>query len=272
MEDSILDEPHVAGCWLQKRQFVCERTFECSLAPPVRRLDRGQRPIRVRRRAASRGRASGRPEDRVHPGRARRTRAPIRRQNPARRSPADHPIEHRTSLPPLLAAVSVVREDALAVTARGSSRNAPDRRGVALRRSVRGRVGTQVLSPAGRRTVDSARVRKSRNGAAADQTASKPYTPSAAMAQADERMRVSRRLTALSQLALFSSNHWSEETRQVTPADLYKVEAFVTVVGRPRLRSRRRVMDGLSGVTPTASWTRPAERRPLPPRHMPSRR
>ena len=32
MEDSILNEAHVAGCWLQEGQFVHERAFECGLA------------------------------------------------------------------------------------------------------------------------------------------------------------------------------------------------------------------------------------------------
>jgi hypothetical protein len=49
----------------------------------ARRLDRDQQPAPARRRAASRDRASGLPEDRVHPGRVGRTRAAIRRRDPA---------------------------------------------------------------------------------------------------------------------------------------------------------------------------------------------
>ena len=36
MEDSILDEAHVAGCWLQEGQFVDERAFERGLADVYR--------------------------------------------------------------------------------------------------------------------------------------------------------------------------------------------------------------------------------------------
>jgi hypothetical protein len=60
--------------------------------------------------------ASGHPEDRVHPGRASRTRAAIRRRDHARRIRADHPIGRRTSEPPWVA-IWVIREDALAVAA-----------------------------------------------------------------------------------------------------------------------------------------------------------
>lgn len=49
---------------------------------------------------ANQGRASGSPEDRFHPGPARRTRAAIRRCDPARRNRVVHSFEqHRTWLP-----------------------------------------------------------------------------------------------------------------------------------------------------------------------------
>ena len=76
------------------------------------------------------------------------------------------------------AAVWVVREDALAVAARGGSGRR--RSAGACRRGVQGVVvmGIQVRGSESDRAVDSARVLTRRNGAAADQkTASERYTP-----------------------------------------------------------------------------------------------
>lgn len=93
-----------------RRRPACDR-----LRHLARKLDRGQRLIRVRRRAGKSRSASSRPGDRVHRGREGRTHAANLRCDPERRTRAIIPssVRHRALLRSGHAGW-VVREDALA--------------------------------------------------------------------------------------------------------------------------------------------------------------